>query len=494
MSLTSAPALLGSRLPRVCSHPPYKQTYGPEAVELAASAGLHADPFQADILDVMLAVHPGGRWVCPECGMVIPRQNGKGAIYEIRALAGLYLLGERLIMWSAHQYKTAMEGFRRVLDLIDGTDDLRKRVYKISNTNGDEGIELHGEGGRRITGRQRLRFIARSKSSGRGFSGDCNLLDEVFALTAEQIAALMPTILARPNWQIVYASSPPLDAVTGEPLFALKDRGEAGEPGLAWFDWGAPLDVDLDDRGQWALSNPALGGRIAVETVATLRRSMDVDGFRREILGVWPLRAGDAIISPAEWEALADPLAPRPTDVAFAVDITPMRDHAAICVAGVREDGAIQVAVVDHRDGTEWIPQRLADLKGRHDPVAIGLDIKGPAGSLLLDLENVGITRPDDPDTPRRGDLAVPLVADIGIGWGQFVDAARQQRLRHSDDAPLNVALAGAKTRPVGDGTAWARRGGTDISPLVAATLAHWAYVSLAERVTREAEPSAMWL
>lgn len=485
MLLTSGTALRGSRQARVCTHPPYQETYGPEAVELAASAGLVADPWQADILDVMLAVDPSGQWICSELGMVIPRQNGKGSVYEVRALAGLYLLGERLIMWSAHEYKTAMEGFRRVQDLIDGSDDLRKRVYKVSNTNGDEGIELHGEGRSRITGRQRLRFIARSKGSGRGFSGDCNLLDEVFAYTPEQQAALMPTVSARPNPQLVYASSPPLDAATGEPLFNLKDRGEAGtDPALGWFDWGAAAGVDADDREQWALSNPALGIRITEQTVARERRSMTPEGFGRERLGVWPTRVGDAIISPAEWAALADPASLRSGPVAFAVDVTPSRDYTTIAMFGIRADGLGHTEVVDHRPGTEWAIERLIQLRDRHKPVAIAVDVAGPAGSFLIELQKAGIDVPEDPDHPRPGDLAVPSGREVAAACGALVDAVRQEQLRHIDQPELSLAVEGAKTRPLGDAWAWARRtASVDISPLVAVTLARWAYESRAHLV-----------
>jgi hypothetical protein len=480
---------MGSRQARTCSHPPYDKTFGPQAVELATFAGLTPDPWQADILDVMLAVDvKSNRWVCPECAMVIPRQQGKSAIFEMRALAGLFLLNERLIMWSAHEYKTAMEGFRRIQDLITNTDDLRKRVFKVSNTNGDEGIELHGEGRNRVTGRQRLRFIARSKGSGRGFSGDCNLLDEVFAYTPDQQAALMPTILARPRWQLVYASSPPLDAVTGEPLFALKDRGEAGDdPSLGWFDWGAPAGADLADPAEWALSNPALGGRVSESTISTLYRSMTPDGFGREVLGIWPQRRADALIRPEDWATLADASSMAADPVAFAVDITPMRDFASIVAYGVRADGLGHVEVIEHRPGTNWVLERLLSLRDSHKPAAICLDAAGPAASLLIDLDKAGITRPEDPEKPSLGDLAVPSPREYAGACGAFVDSVRQATLRHIDQAPLARAVAGVKTRPLGDAWAWGRRAGNvDISPLVAATLARWAFEARAHLINRK--------
>ena len=76
---------------------------------------------------------------------------------------------------------------------------MRKRVKTVTRSHGDEGVEL-------TTG-QRLRFVARSRSSGRGFTGDCVILDEAFNLNAEDMAALLPTLAARPNPQVWYASS-----------------------------------------------------------------------------------------------------------------------------------------------------------------------------------------------------------------------------------------------------------------------------------------------
>lgn len=493
---------IGEQWPRVCSFPPYDRTFGPEAVELAAQAGLVLDPWQCNVLDVMLAVRPDGKWSCFELGLVVPRQNGKGSILEARTLAGLVLFDEQLIMWSAHEYKTAMEGFRRLRDLIDGRNDLTRRVKKIVNTHGEEGIEMRSG--------QRVRFLARSKGSGRGFSGDLDLNDEWFAGTRSQVAAKMPTLSARPNPQLVYTSSPPLDSAEdeegpGDPLYALRERGEAGDdPALGWFDWSAPLNPDkaedrlrIGEHDQWKVSNPAYGIRIHGETIEREMRSMGAKDFMRERLCVWPRRAlGANLIDPKQWGSLADPESVLGDNVAFAVDITPGRDYCAIVAYGEREDGMGHIEVIDHRGGSEWVLERLVELRDRWNPVGIGLDPRGPAASLLVDLEREGFElAPRDLEECKRGQLAVMSTMDVAAATGQIIDAVMQATTVHRDQHVLNAAVIGAKTRPLGDGMAWARRLATvDISALCGATIARWVYVSRIDYVRDEYNPdSNIW-
>lgn len=479
-------APLGAQEPRVLSVPAYITSAGQEAIELAASAGLMLDPWQQMVLNDALGERADGKYAAFEVGLVVPRQNGKGAILEARELFGLVLGGERLIIHSAHLFKTSLDAFRRILFLFQNTPDLDRMIKKISLATGQEGIEL--------TNKNRLSFVARTKGGGRGLTGDVVVLDEAYELTQQQLDALLPTLLARPNPQIWYTSSPSLDAVSGEALFALRERGESGtDKRLAWFDWGQPRGVNLNDPEVHRQANPAYGIRIFAETIAVLRKALSPEGFGREVLGIWPETAGESHLSPALWRELADPQAERPIDMAFAIDVSPNRSRSTIMCCGPNSDGHMLATVVDHGDGTDWLVARCLELKERWNPVAFGLDIAGPAGSLLAELERAGIKRPEDPDRPLRGALIVPTTREVAQAWGQFVDAGRQRLLRHLDEEPLNIALAGAKTRPLGEGQAWARRVSTvDISPLVGATLALWTYVTQVDRIVDE-EP-APWV
>jgi hypothetical protein len=444
------------------------------------------DPWQADFLTDSLGEDAAGRWAAFESGLIVSRQNGKGSVLEARVLAGLQLFGEKMILWSAHETKTAFEAFRRVEALFTNIDDFRRRVRSIHRSNGSEGIEL-------LDG-SRLRFVARTKGSGRGFSADLVILDEAYALTGDQMSALIPTLASRANPQIWYTTSPPLTGDTGDQLYALRKRAKAGDPNLCWYDWGLQ-DVDLteleemraedrdeilDSRENWAATNPAGGIRITADFIGRERATLDPLDFARERLGVWPRRieAGAGIIDAELWHDLARPDAPRPADLVFAADVNPSRTHAAIVAAGLDEDGHMMTQVIDYRPGTYWIVDRLAELKARWDPIAIALDVKSPIGSLVLDLEAAGMTDAEDKERPRRGDLAIPTSHEVAAAFGLWVDAVRQRRLRHLDEGPLNLALSGAQVRPLSGGSTWDHKSPVDISPLRASTLAVWAYLA----------------
>ncbi|SEF34381.1 hypothetical protein SAMN05421837_107352 [Amycolatopsis pretoriensis] len=496
ISLSESPR--GAGRPRVEVVPPHVFSLGAEAVELARRAGLELDPWQQDALRVMLAVREDGKWACFEYGEIVARQNGKGAILEARALAGLFLLGERLIMWSAHEYKTAMEAFLRLRALIRNLEHvgvIPADTVKTCNTNGEESFEIRATG-------QRLKFIARSKSSGRGFSGDCNLIDESFAYSAIQHAALLPTMSARQNPQIVYTSSPPLDGDSGDVLFALKARAEAGgDDSLGWRDWGPAANLDqldrlnLDDVALWAATNPAMGVRITEETIRRERRSMGAPEFARERLSVWPRQLiGGGAIDPANWAALMDPESRRDGDVAIGVDIAPDRNYAAIGLYGRRADGYGHMQIVDYRPGTDWLLDRIREWREAVNPVAIAMG-RACAASLDVELEKVGITRPEDPEKPRRGDLAVTSAMEMSAACGQFLDGVRQRTERYVPDAAnaLDASVAGAKVKQNGDTLVWARKeSAADTSPLVAVTVARWAWHALSHLVDQNvsAEPT----
>ncbi len=465
-----AAALVGRQMPRVCSVPSYVSSAGREAVELAALAGLELDEWQAFVLEHALGERADGRWAAFEVGVLVPRQNGKGGILEARELAGLYLLGERLLIHSAHQFDTSLEAFRRLLGLIESSPDLERRVRRVSRSHGEEGIELRGG--------QRIRFRTRTKGGGRGFSGDCLILDEAMILPETAHGALLPTLAARPNSQVWYTGSAVDRWVHehGVVLARVRQRGLAGgDPSLAWFEWsldaaepGAVDERAAADPATWAEANPGLGIRISLEHVANELRSMDPRTFAVERLGVgdWPSVDGkpETVIDLDRWAELIDPGSSMVDPVCLAFDVNPERSWASIGAAGRRGDGLAHIEVVERRRGTGWVTGRLRELVQRHRPVMLACDGSGPAASLVAELEQAGL------------ELMVLDARDHAHGCGLLYDAVEQGTLRHLGTPELAAALAAAAKRPVGDALwAWSRKhSAADISPLVACTLALW--------------------
>ncbi|MFZ3558156.1 terminase [Streptomyces sp. BH055] len=494
--LAAPESIVGVQTPRLATVPPdWLSSAGREAVKLAKLAGLDLFPWQQHVLDIGMRERAGGGWAAFEVAVNVARQNGKGAIIEARELAGLFLLGERVIIHSAHEFKTARVAFERIRSLILGTPSLSKRVKRILNNTTETSIEL-------VTG-QKLFFLARSGGSGRGFTGDTIIFDEDMILGDDAMGALMPTLSAVPNPQLWYLGS----AGIGHPsvqLARLRRRCETAlesgtpDPSLAYFEWS--VDPHRDECGQactdhddaddplaWAKANPSLGRLITTEFVRNERASLGTSGiFERERLGVgiYPSDQADTwqVIGEEAWRALAVADAERSGTVAFSIDMTPERSHAAISAAFPWRGGT-HVTVVEHRPGTGWILERAKELHAKWSPRCWVVDGAGPAGSLIAALE--------DPDDGLGVTIVQPKARDVAAACGQFYDAVTAQEITHFDDAPLASALAGAQQRPLGDAWAWARRiVSVDISPLVAATLAKW---GLGAEVEEEEGAPNLW-
>lgn len=485
--------------PRLAHFPEAPHTSGPEFTELAASAGLILDPWQSWVLNIGLGERDDGKWASFQNTVVVARQNGKDAIFEALGLGWLFITGERLIGHSAHEYKTAMEAFRRLVGLIENTDDLRRKVKKIINTNGEEGIELL-PAPTIITGssslhttiayNQRMRFLARSKGAGRGFSFDKMIWNEAYALTAAQVDAVLPTLSARPNPQLWLGSSPPLDEATGEALFRARRAAEAGTAGVMMVDWGIEARLDkigpceneicshmateigciLDDRAMWARTNPAYPYRISDEAIERERATMNPVGFARERGGSWPpdLSEGYTVISKKQWERLEDrlsgasretireSLAPVPNDerVLWEADTAIGHDADNILVTKRRLIGRPAVAVsVSSRAhgpvrGSISIAQRRADGKAHLELILFGpgsawipgmlkrFVIKNRPCAVVIDpgspagsiIADVQAQGVQSPGEPHKGiEVTTMSARDVAQAFGMIYDAATSE-------------------------------------------------------------------
>ncbi|MFC9700920.1 terminase [Streptomyces sp. NPDC056943] len=465
----------------------FRSPAGQEAVELAADSGLILDPWQQLGLHHSLAEDEAGRWTSFEVVQNVTRQNGKGGFLEARQIAGVMLFGDKLVIHTAHEFKTAQESFRRLDQMIEGSYALSRRVKRVVRSHGEEGFEF-------VNG-ARIRFLARSGNSGRGFSGDLLVMDEAMSLRAAPIGALLPVMSARFNPQIIYACSAGIGQES-EQLALLRARALADAPepdeSLTYLEWSAELHArecprdelgrivcaEHDDRADvrtWQRVNPALGIRIRVQAVQRELATMRSDLFDRERLGVgdYPAQSEEVwqVIPEATWRALKVAKSGLSDPVAFSIDTTPERTWSAISVAGSVGENGRHVEVVDHRPGTDWVVDRAADLDEKWSPCVWVIDEGGPAGSLAP------LLRKKLAERGRDHLVVAPKVRELTQAAGQFYDRVQDRSLEHLDQAPMATALSGAKKRDVGEAWLWARRGdGVDVSPLVASTYALWGW------------------
>lgn len=461
--MTNSP-LVGNQKPRVDTGPDWVDLYGDDVVGLCHAVGVDLFPWQEHVVRRILGVRPDdkSKFAALESGLLVARQNGKGEVLIALELAGLFILKERLILHSAHEFKTAAEGFIRIKDVFDNSDMLSKRVSKLRTSHGEEGIELK-------TG-ERLRFVARSKSSGRGFTGDRILLDEAQELPSRAVDSLFPTLSSRPNPQVIYTGTVPSPEHDSEHWTKVRDRGRKGESdGLSWLEWSpVPVEdshneIDAADEGNWVDSNPSIG--YTGLTTSYIGKEFDAlsdDGFRRERLSIWSDELTGSAIDLQKWANLVDPASyiEHTHSMVFSVDVAPDQSMACVAVAGFREDGLTHVEVIKHRGGMGWAVGFAADLSKKYRrPIAI--DTIGVGAALITDFKAEGC-QVVELQTKDATQGAASLLDDIKNSW-----------LRHLGQQRLDDAVAAAKRRDVGTNGAWAwkrKDEAVDITPLVAVT------------------------
>jgi len=159
-------------------------------------------------------------------------------------------------------------------------------------------------------------------------------------------------------------------------------------------------------------------------------------------------------------------------EVAFAVEISEDRRKAAVVASGREQDGTRVVVDLVWYDHPRDVVGRLAELSVKHDPVAVVVDPRSQAATLLRPLADAGVF------------VTEPSTADVVVAHGEFLDLVRDGMLAHLEQPPLTSAVRAAQQRPLAGAQAWERRLVVDQSPLVAATLSVWAFLRWEELAT----------
>ena len=443
-------------LPRVELVPNAASTASPEVVELLSMIDMPMLPWQSRFLDQMLAERADGRWAASEVCLIVPRQNGKSYVLAARILAGLFLTGEELITYTAHRVDTALEVFNLVDRLARSHPELRRLVKRTTRTGGKETVEM-------IDGR-RFKIVARARSTGRGFTGDCLIMDEALELRDHApINALLPTLATRENAQLVYASS--AGDAGSVVLQSVRDRAiREHDPDLCFVEYAADKDCDIDDERAWLEANPGVPDLIKLPAIRRERVRMSIDGFRQERLGIWAHELARTVIPPVVWRASLRSYVeqPEPGHLGLAFDVSTDRKWSTI-VAAWRVGATVQTRISRHDDGDAWLVDELCALSEKYE-CKITYDATGPGRDIgeALKLADVDV----DPISGR----------DFAASCARYLSGLGAQTITHHPDVAYDRAAEVAVARTMGEGWAFARRHAVvPISPLAAAALAVWA-------------------
>lgn len=474
--------LLGSETPRIFT-PPLRpltpQTSRGYAVAQFADEVLETPllPWQRWLLIHGLELLPDGTPRFRTVILLVARQNGKTTALQVLSLWAMYVAGVDLIIGTAQDLDTAEEVWDGAVNMAKGVPEMAAEIAAVSMSNGKKALEL-------TTG-AKYKVKAASRKSARGLSSDLILMDELREHTKwDAWSAVSKTRQARPNAQLWGPSNAGdsqsvvlahlrrmAHAALGDPDKFVGDTAQPREPDdtLGIFEWSAPPGCDVWDRSGWAQANPSLGYTISERTIASDAATDPEGTFRTEVLCQWVDRLADSPdeLNPTTWAACLRPGARPEGRLVLGVDVAPWKASASIVACGLGDDGVPVLELVDTRPRTDWLPQRVADLVARHDVVEVVVDPSGPVGAVLSDLDAAGVVvRELRPLDAVRATTAINAAAAAG-------------EVAHRGQSALDVAVAGAVRRKSGDGARWSRTDSeVDISPLVAATWAAWAWIA----------------
>lgn len=489
----AAPLVVGRQTPTFLWMPEYTSTLGDEVIGLAEAAGLVLDPWQQLLVNHICAEGTTAPWQVFEAGIVVSRQNGKGAVLCALELAWLFLLGDDLVLHSAHLFETSREHFLKMQALVRDNDDFRRRVRRMREGRGSEEIEL-------LSG-ARLKFMTRKGGAGRGFTGSKVVLDEAMYLEAAMMAAGLPTLATKyqDGAQVIYTGSAGMKHSTQLALVRSRGYGR-DDPGLMYAEWAAERPVfdpdgtlvSGDDPGlpeTWAKTNPGYGIRITGEYIGKEMKAMGgprSPSFWQERLGIgdWPAEEAAWEVIPEEaWKARADQVSQIAdgSRITLALAADPERAMGTIGVCGLRADGKDHVEVIERHRGTGWMGPvltgdgladwekllvgRAQELTSKHKVSAVAVLKNSAESSLIAALVKAGVP------------VESPTDVEYAQACGDFYEGIVERGdVVHIGQKSMWDSVAGGKKRELPEGGwRWDPDAPADAGPVKVATLAYWA-------------------
>lgn len=353
--------------------------------------------------------------------------------------------------------------------------------YKRSAFGGD----IEGDGTMRLLrngGREKLEFnngsvifvVPPSATSVRSMASDDIVIDEGGEFEGDKgtdfLNAVLPLMDTRGERAQLIVAGTPGRVRAGMFWDLLQDLHRAEDVDLGGLDYSALDTDDPEDREVWRRVHPGPSAIKAdgspLTSMRTLERrfkKMPLPMFAREYLCVWPADAATSAVDMDAWAAAERSEPVKPEKYAWAYDVAPDGSTAAVAAAWRDEDGNAWVEIMEHKQGTDWLPGFVkAATKKQRLPIvwdAIGANHE-PAARM-------------DAMKPKVRNLSLHMKVGVIPAEASFVRELGAGRMRHCGQPSLTTALDGAYWRQSEGFRLWGRKPSAgDVTPAVAAALA----------------------
>jgi len=422
--------------------------------------------------------------------VTVPRQTGKTTLYlafQIHRCTSPRWPQPQRSAFTAQSGKDARDKWLdELFPLMRRSRKLMPLIYRFGEGMGNESV--------RFKNGSLIRILSSSSSSGHSKTLHQAVLDEIWHdkdWRREQ--GLRPAMITIADAQLLVCSTAGDDEsvvlaqkVEAGRAAAVEDSGR----GVAFFEFSAPDGWDPTDEDSYFGFMPALcpappcrcgNGQwrhtVTLDAIRSERVAMKPEEFARAY-GNIPVQSGtvtDLRGFRAAWPGLADARSQPAGRVAIGLAIERDLAAASIAVGGRRADGLGHGEVVEHREGTAWLVDRVMDLVDRWNPCAVVLNPSKLAAAVEKELLERGLKTRPEPGERRLhvvggreyASACVALVRDVADG-----------RWRHLGQRPLDDSVRDASTRKLAD--LWAFDSAPDAmqSPLEAVTLARHGFMT----------------
>ena len=486
--------LKGNPTPRIATYREGNGSFYDLVREMADEFGLTPFPWQEKVLKIIYAIDiaEDGSWdwankiVCVSSG----RQPGKGRLAEIVELADIFLFGASYISHTAQGANIANTGFKKMRTLLNAYNRTAGEDAILFNPIASDGRQVirftqreslknpHGVSQEVLdvyaAEQQEIKYLTRSSDKIQGDSLDTLVVDEAQHLTVESWEEIFPTLSARPNSRALLIGNPPKGQADDQfrrfRTLALKHIEEGTSAPIAWVEYSADAEWDVNDPVTWVNSHPGIGYAISMlDFIAFKESSTDEESFKRSFLGMWDIDTSETVIPMSLWNRQANADISITGPLFIGCDFDFLRKNAAVTVAGKTDDGRVKVQVAMVDEGTTWVVDYISELIETYGEDRVrGVVVDKFSGA--RDLED---------------DFAQSNIRLTITEWTQLVKACNEFEggilngsVLHAGERPLTEAMQGAawKTNTEGGGRRWDRRkASSPLYTLMAATLSVWA-------------------